>query len=78
MQLPGYSRAVAVTPHDSTNIAFDGTIKALQVGGAGTVAAVMASGLVSFTCVAGQILPIRCTRVNATGTSATVIVALGD
>ena len=53
---------------------------ALWVGGAGNVAAVMQDGSVTlFTAVtAGAVLPIRARRVNSTGTSATLIVALYD
>ena len=53
---------------------------ALWVGGAGNVAAVMQDNTVTlFTAVtAGAVLPIRARRINTTGTSATLIVALYD
>jgi hypothetical protein len=70
------SNAVAVTPHDSTDLSQ--TSRALFVGGAGNLVAVMAGGsTVTFTgVVAGSILPIRVTRVNSTNTTATSIVSI--
>jgi len=69
------SFAAAVTPNDVTVIT---TTRALAIGGAGTISVVMAGGgnTVSFTVIAGALLPIRVTKVNATGTTATLIVAL--
>lgn len=54
------------------------TASALWIGGAGNVAIVdAAGGTTLFSGVAaGTLLPIRCQRVNATNTSATLIVAL--
>jgi hypothetical protein len=69
--------AVAVTPHDSTNL--DTPSKALYVGGAGDISVEMChvgSAIVFVGVLAGTILPIRVTRVNDTGTDATSIVAL--
>jgi hypothetical protein len=68
--------AAAVTPHNSTDLAQ--TSRALFVGGAGNLVAVMAGGTtVTFTgVVAGSILPIRVTRVNSTNTTATNIVSI--
>jgi hypothetical protein len=53
---------------------------AVWVGGAGNVAAVMQDGTVSvFTAVpAGVALPIKARRINATLTTATLLVALYD
>ena len=67
---------VVVTPHDSTNFAYE-TV-GVFVGGAGNVTAVMRDGTVLlFTgVVAGTILPIRCQRINSTGTTATNMTAL--
>lgn len=67
---------VAVTPSDSVNIGF--LTFGLWVGGAGNVTAVMGNGdVVLFTAVAaGTLLPIQVSRVNATGTTATAMVAL--
>jgi hypothetical protein len=70
--------AVAVTPNDSTVVNF----ASLYVGGAGniTLEALNASGVaadVLFTAVpAGTILPIHCSKVKSTGTTATAIVGL--
>lgn len=48
----------------------------IWVGGAGVVVAVKPDGTaVSFTCVAGTLLPIYCIRVNSTNTTATLMVA---
>ena len=69
----------AVTPHNSTDFA---PARALYVGVGGDVAAVSrdltgAETAVVFKNVpSGTILPVRCRRVNSTGTTATDIVAL--
>jgi hypothetical protein len=70
------SHGFAVTPHD-TNVLSE-TTRALYVGSAGTLAVVMASGAsFTFTGVAsGTVLPVRATKVMATGTSATEILGL--
>jgi hypothetical protein len=70
------SNAVAVTPNDSTDLTY--TCRALFVGGAGNLAVVMAGGqTITFTGVtAGALLPIRASRVMATNTTATSIVAV--
>lgn len=74
------SSAVAVTPHNTNEVASnDGYPRALYVGGAGNVTVDMADGQtdVAFVGVqAGQILDIQVSRVKATGTTATNIVAL--
>ena len=68
--------AVAVTPHDSTNFT-NGECRALYIGGDGNLVAIVNGSAVTFTgASAGTILPIRCTRVNSTNTTATGIVAL--
>lgn len=66
----------AVTPSDTVGFGF--TSFGLYVGGAGNVVAVMANGeTLTFNGVtAGTLLPIQVTRVNATSTTATNIVAL--
>lgn len=68
--------AFAVSASDSVN--FTVAARALYIGGAGDVAVVMATGdVVTFKAVpAGTVLPVRCTRVNSTNTSATDIVGL--
>ncbi len=70
------THAAAVTPSDSVDLA--NFSRAIYVGGAGNLVVVMLSGeQVTFTGVqAGTILPIRVTRVRATSTTATAIVAL--
>lgn len=82
-----YNRAIGVTKSDTVN--FDGSTysasaateaipaEALYVGGAGIVVAVFEDGSTAqFTCVAGQILPLKLIRVNSTTTTATLMVAL--
>lgn len=68
--------AFAVVPHDSTDFALPA--RSLYVGGAGDVEMVTYNGeVVTFYNVpVGSILPIFCTRVNATATDATYITAL--
>jgi hypothetical protein len=68
--------AVAVTPSDSTDLAT--VTRALYVGGAGAVAVQMLGGEeVTFAAVpAGTVLPVRVQRVMASGTTATLIIAL--
>lgn len=82
---PQYSRYVAITKSDAVDFtaagrgAAGGSIlcDAIYVGGAGVVVAVDESGSTcSFTCIAGQILPIKARRVNSTTTTATLMVAL--
>lgn len=70
------SDAAAVTPSDS--VFFTSMARALYVGGVGNVTLVTALGAtVTFTAVpAGTTIPLRCARVNATGTTATNMVAL--
>jgi hypothetical protein len=66
--------AAAVTPNDSTVVAF----RALYVGTTGDVSLVtLAGAIVTFASVpAGAILPIACTKVRSTGTTASNIVGL--
>ena len=72
-----YRSAVVVVPSDTVNFA-RGVCQGIYVGGAGNVTAVMEDGTVAtFTAPpVGSILPIRAIRVNATLTSATLMVAL--
>ncbi len=77
MNLTSYNRFAAIYPHDSVaNPSEPG--EAIYVGGTGTVTAVTSTGAtVAFVGVpAGKILPISVVRVNATGTTATSLVAL--
>lgn len=69
--------AVAVSPSDTVDFGF--VSRGIYVGVTGNVVAVMqgTGGAITFTAVqAGSILPIRVTRVNATSTTATNMVAL--
>lgn len=68
--------AVAVTPSDTVDLTY--VSRELYVGGAGNVTAIMADGTtVLFSTVpAGTRLPIRVSRVKATGTTATLMVAI--
>lgn len=67
--------AQAVTPHDSTDL--PSLTRALYVGSAGgNITAVINGTAILFTAVPIGILPIQCSRVNATGTTSTAIVAL--
>jgi hypothetical protein len=67
--------AAVVTPSDTAD---QGDVRGLFVGGDGNVSLVTALGnTVVFTGVlGGSILPVRCTKVRSTGTTATNIVAL--
>ncbi|CAB4187147.1 hypothetical protein UFOVP1601_51 [uncultured Caudovirales phage] len=72
---PVYNVSTAITKSDTVN--FDRLTDAIFVGGAGIVVVVFEGGeAVNFTCVAGQILPVRAKRVNSTTTTATLMVAL--
>ncbi len=69
--------AVAVTPSDTTVLTRG--CRALWIGGAGTVAVVMANDTapVSLASVpAGTLMPVQAAKVMATNTTATLIVAL--
>lgn len=68
--------AVAVTPNDST-VLQDG-VRALWVGGTGDVAVQTHGGqsVIFSGVVGGCIIPVQVTKVLATGTTATAILAL--
>lgn len=68
--------AAAVTPSDVT--VFLQNTRALYVGVTGDVAVVMggSSTTITFTNVPVGILPVRCSQVYSTGTTATGIIAL--
>lgn len=70
------SYAFAVTPSDVT--VFDSSTRGLYIGGTGDVAVTMeGGGTVTFVSVlSGSVIPIRCTQVRSTNTTATAIVAL--
>jgi hypothetical protein len=68
--------ASAITPSDSADII---PTRAIYVGGAGAISAVMRAGgnTVTFSAVpVGTVLEVSVTRINSTGTTATNLVAL--
>ena len=69
-------KAVAITPHDTTLLS--ARTKAIYVGGTGNITIVNPDGTTClFTAVPqGTILPVDCKRVDATGTTATLLVGL--
>lgn len=78
---PQYDKAVTITKSDTVNIDTSTTgavpCDAIYVGGAGVVVVVFPdSSTGSFTCIAGQVLPVRAIRVNSTNTTATLLLAL--
>ena len=67
--------AVAVVPHDSTDLAK--RTRGLYVGVSGDVVAIIGGDAITFTAMAAGIIhPISVTRVNSTNTTATNIVAI--
>jgi hypothetical protein len=67
--------AAPVTPNDVTE--FAQPMRSLYIGTTGNVAVLTTNGQsVIFANVPVGILPIRCRRVNATGTTATNIIGL--
>ncbi len=69
--------ALPITPNDATDFQYVG--KGIYVGGAGDIVVIMANSTtpVTFRSTAtGSILPIRVSRVLATGTTATNLVLL--
>lgn len=72
-----YSHAGAITTSDTDDLPF--TTRGVYVGGTGNVVAVMAGTgeAVTFSAVpVGTVLRIKATRINATSTTATNLVAL--
>lgn len=70
----GYVRAFEITPSDTVN--FSQPCEAIYVGTAGDVVAVVNGVAVTFVAPAGAVLPVKATRVNSTGTTATDLVGL--
>ena len=70
------SHGFAVTPSDSTLLSE--TTRGIYVGTTGNIAALMLSGAsVTFASVpAGAVLPVRLTKILATGTTAGSIIGL--
>lgn len=70
-----FTNGVAITPSDT--VALGRPSKAVYVGGAGNIRAIMGGAETNFIAVpVGTVLPISATRINATGTTATNLVAL--
>jgi len=67
----------AVTPNDGADLSL-GTCRAIYIGGDGNISIVDGAGTtVVFTgLTAGSILPVQTARINATSTTATLIIAL--
>lgn len=67
-----------VTPSDTVNFDGDQLCRGLYIGGTGAITVVDENDVTTlFSALpAGSLLPIRCKRVNATATDATLIVAL--
>jgi trimeric autotransporter adhesin len=77
--MDAYNLFEPITPHDSADINVDGELTdAILVGGAGDIAAVMSNKQVVVLkgLPAGAWVPVACRRINATGTTATNLVAL--
>lgn len=71
------TRFLAVTPNDSTDLAF--VSRAIMVGADGNVSLIGLHDTAPVTVAAlkaGTIYPFRCSRIRATGTTATGIVAM--
>ena len=62
----------AVTPSNETNFT-DGETTYLYVGGGGNITAICNGVAVLFSNLQAGYHPIRCTRINATATTATLI-----
>ena len=74
LESPGYD-AASVVPSDSTDLTI--TSRAIYVGTSGDLRVTTASGsVVTFSNVPEGILPMRVSRVHASGTTATGIVAI--
>lgn len=74
-----FSGGIAITPNDSTDVT--ATHRALWIGTGGTLSAVVLGSdgttrnTIATTVGDGSVFPMRVLRVNATGTTATGIVA---
>lgn len=76
MMIAPATGAETVVPSDTVSLA---TVSlGIYVGGAGNVSALMADGTTGvFTaCIVGQVLPIQAQRINATGTTASLLVSI--
>lgn len=79
VQFPGFDKAAAVVLADA-DVSFGFTQKALFIGGTGNLKVTTNQGdVVTFSgLAAGSILPVQVKRVWSTGSTATLVVALGD
>lgn len=69
------TNALSITPSDTVNLTE--VARAIYVGGAGDVVAIIGGNAITFAgAQAGTILPITCSRINSTSTTATNLVAL--
>lgn len=69
------SYCIAITPSNSTG--FGGTSRGIYIGTSGDVSAYIGGVSIVFkNCMAGSILPVQATRVDATNTTATNLVAM--
>jgi len=76
MDITPYNTSEPIVKSDTVNFV-RGPCDAIYVGGAGIVVVVWPNDRTeAFTCVAGQILPVKAKRVNSTTTTATLMVAL--
>lgn len=77
MEAPlGWNKAFVITPDDAVNLPL--ATQAIYVGGTGNITGVLPDGstvLISAIPVGAQI-PVQFKRINATGTTATLIVGL--
>lgn len=73
--MPGLTGA-AVVPSDS--VSFTGTTRRLWVGVGGAISVQMGGATVVFTAVPVGWFDVACTRVNATGTTATTMLAFAS
>ena len=71
-----YNVVTPITPSDTANLTK--LTDAIYVGGAGDVAVVLQNGVAqTFAALAaGSVLPVAATRVNATATTASALLAL--
>lgn len=70
------SEGFNITPSDDDDLAF--VSRMIYIGGAGNVSVVLSSGseITLNGVISGTVLPLRVKKVNATGTTATNLVAL--
>ena len=76
MYFPGYKAGVAITPSDTVALT-NGVCNAIYVGVAGHIAVVQMNDTVAtYSNVPVGIFPVIAKRVNATGTTATTMIAM--